>query len=243
VTLDLASPLFPEDGPPKSYWSTTDGSFEERPAALAGDKVVVEGTHFSRVFAGVTPMVCSPIPICGQKQCHCQMALNLDVLCKTPNTQCELEIAWTAPRSGEECEGYVWGTSQLMKGVTAFCSPLPGQPEECEIRIPKSRFPMAAQHIEDIRGSFPDFLTIDRDEGRKKMRRALAKQSFIAREGRAAIPPNQIDEYPPAVTAEGGAGASTREINGSDNGGAGSCMRHQITNLPDGNSVRIIAVP
>jgi hypothetical protein len=244
VTLELTTPLFAEDPLPKGYWSTPDGSFEELPAQLVGEKLVIENTHFSQVFAGVTPFVCSPIPLCAQKQCHCQMAGNLEVLCKTPNTECELEIAWTAPRRDHVCEGYVWNTSQLVKGVTAFCSPLPGQPEECEIKVPRSRYPMAAQHIEDVRGLFADLLTLDRDDERvPRARRRAARASFVARVGRAAIPPNQIDEYPPAMTAEGGANASTREIDGSDNQGAGSCMGNQAGILPDGTSVRIVAVP
>lgn len=49
------------------------------------------------------------------------------------------------------------------------------------------------------------------------------------------------DEYPPAMMAEGGEGASVRYIDESDNRGAGSSMGHQVRTqgLEAGDKVHI----
>ena len=43
-----------------------------------------------------------------------------------------------------------------------------------------------------------------------------------------------LDEYPPAMSKEGGFGADIRGINRSDNRGSGSSAGHQLRNYPDG---------
>ena len=48
------------------------------------------------------------------------------------------------------------------------------------------------------------------------------------------IPGLDRDEYPPAMSLEGGNGASVRHINPSDNRGAGSKASHQLKTYPDG---------
>jgi hypothetical protein len=48
------------------------------------------------------------------------------------------------------------------------------------------------------------------------------------------------DEYPPAVTAEGGAGASIRNIPPGDNRGAGASLGNQIRDVPNGGKIRIV---
>jgi hypothetical protein len=47
------------------------------------------------------------------------------------------------------------------------------------------------------------------------------------------------DEYPPAMFAEGGSGASVRPISSSDNRGAGSCIGAQCRGLDDGSKIQI----
>ena len=54
------------------------------------------------------------------------------------------------------------------------------------------------------------------------------------------VPGKQLDEYPPAMFKEGGAGASIRPISPSSNMGAGASLGNQIRRLPDGTKVRII---
>jgi hypothetical protein len=47
------------------------------------------------------------------------------------------------------------------------------------------------------------------------------------------------DEYPPAMSSEGGSGADVRYIDPADNRGAGSTMGHQLDGYPDGTKFRI----
>jgi Deoxyribonuclease NucA/NucB len=48
------------------------------------------------------------------------------------------------------------------------------------------------------------------------------------------------DEYPPAVSQEGGKGASVRPIDPSDNRGAESTMGKQMQSYPNGTQVEIV---
>ncbi|WP_423815646.1 NucA/NucB deoxyribonuclease domain-containing protein [Ralstonia solanacearum species complex bacterium KE056] len=48
-----------------------------------------------------------------------------------------------------------------------------------------------------------------------------------------------LDEYPPAMFKEGGAGASVRAISPRDNMSAGACIGNACRGLPDGTRVRI----
>jgi hypothetical protein len=59
------------------------------------------------------------------------------------------------------------------------------------------------------------------------------------RAGTAPVKGKDRDEYPPASTAEGGAGASVRPIDSSDNRGAGAAWGNTIKSLPDGTKVEI----
>ena len=52
------------------------------------------------------------------------------------------------------------------------------------------------------------------------------------------IPGLDGDEYPPAMSLEGGNGASVRHINFSDNRGSGSKASHQLKTYPDGTKYR-----
>lgn len=106
-------------------------------------------------------------------------------------------------------------------------------------------YPEAAQHAreaihgmswqgEQVKGGTqPIELTIDRT-GRKDRRRESMKQ----------VPDTQPgvdrDEYPPALFAEGGAGASVKYIDASDNRRAGAAIREQTKNLANGEEVIVV---
>ena len=102
--------------------------------------------------------------------------------------------------------------------------------------VSKSKYPQAAQHIEDAQSAGkPSILTINRS-GAAANRRASLKNE----------PPTKgldRDEYPPAMSGEGGAGASVRSISPKDNRGAGSCIGHQCRSIPDGGMVEIKVIP
>lgn len=52
------------------------------------------------------------------------------------------------------------------------------------------------------------------------------------------IPDKDLDEYPPAMSREGGKGSSIRAINLSDNRGFGSSAGHQLRKYPDGTKYK-----
>ena len=102
-----------------------------------------------------------------------------------------------------------------------------------ECHISRSKYPETAKHIEDaINEGQPDELTIDR--GGAKQNRAQSLKGYDK------VPGKQLDEYPPAMFKEGGAGAHVRAISGSDNMGSGSSMGHQLRPYPDGTKVKFI---
>jgi hypothetical protein len=49
-----------------------------------------------------------------------------------------------------------------------------------------------------------------------------------------------LDEYPPAMFSEGGAGASVRPMTRAQNRGMGACIGNQCRGLPDGTQVDIV---
>ena len=101
-----------------------------------------------------------------------------------------------------------------------------------EIKLPKSKYPESAQHIEDaIKNGQPDVLTIKRGEANANRRASL--------KGLDKVPGKDLDEYPPEMFQEVGQGSSVRPINPSDNRGAGSTIGHRLRPYLDGTKVKI----
>ncbi|BAJ27167.1 MULTISPECIES: NucA/NucB deoxyribonuclease domain-containing protein [Kitasatospora] len=117
---------------------------------------------------------------------------------------------------------------------------------DAEIVVDRARFPESARHIEEAqqgtiwRGDRsqpgrpkPSILTIDKDEAHADANRADSLRGIATR------PPDDRDEYPPAMYREGGKGASVKYIPSSDNQGSGSSMGSAVRGLWDGARVRI----
>jgi len=105
-----------------------------------------------------------------------------------------------------------------------------------DVYIDPTQHPAAAGHAADAQAAGqPDVLTVQRPG--KDDRRAEATA------GTPTQPGLDRDEYPPAVTAEGGQGASVRLIPSSDNRGAGGSLGQQIKDVPDGGKIRIVPKP
>mgnify|MGYP000316215595 FL=1 len=101
-----------------------------------------------------------------------------------------------------------------------------------EIELSISEYPESAKHIEDaIKKGQPDELTLDR-----KSAYANRKESL---KGTKTVPGMDRDEYPFAMTKEGGAGADIRHIPYSDNRGSGSYLRWQLDKISDGKTFKI----
>jgi hypothetical protein len=130
----------------------------------------------------------------------------------------------TLPVGGSDGEGGGWrgGSGEGTKageaeGVTSI------------IEIPSGRFGQAAEHAQDaINAGQPDTLTIDRARA--------AENRLAATGGLEKVPGMHLDEYPPAMFEEGGAGASVRAISPHDNMSLGAYIGVCCRRLPDGGA-------
>ena len=110
-----------------------------------------------------------------------------------------------------------------------------GKPRD--VIIHRAQHPEAAEHIEHAqRNGQPTVLHINR---------AGANANRAASTGGVKLNPKpaphyERDEYPPAFTREGGHNANVRFIKPHDNRGAGSTMRAQTRDLPDGSKIRVL---
>lgn len=100
------------------------------------------------------------------------------------------------------------------------------------VKINKTKYPEAAKHIEDAKAAgHPEILTVDRTASKANRRASL--------KGTKTKPNMDRDEYPPAMTKEGGKGASVKHINPSQNRGAGKSMGSQLKDVPNGGKFKI----
>lgn len=100
------------------------------------------------------------------------------------------------------------------------------------ITLSRSTHGEAAEHAADaISAGKPRVLTIDRSGASANRRASIG--------GRDKVNGKHLDEYPPAMFKEGGAGASVRPVNPRDNMSAGACIGNACRGLPDGSQVQI----
>jgi RHS repeat-associated protein len=101
-----------------------------------------------------------------------------------------------------------------------------------EVTLSRKLHGEAAVHAEDaIRAGKPDILTIDRSAAAANRRASTGPLEVV--------PGKHLDEYPPAMFQEGGAGASVRPVNPRDNMAAGACIGNACRGLPNGAQIRI----
>ena len=101
-----------------------------------------------------------------------------------------------------------------------------------KVQISRSKHPDVADHIADAqKAGKPDILTIDRPGAPGNRAESLA--------GHEKVPGKHLDEYPPAMFKEGGAGASVRAVDPAQNMGAGACIGNACRGLPEGAKVKI----
>ena len=100
------------------------------------------------------------------------------------------------------------------------------------VQLSQSTYPEATDHIQDaIAAGQPALLHIARDEQEANREASLAP--FPPRSG------YDRDEYPPAMSDEGGGGASVRYIDPSDNRGAGATMGNALEDWCNDQPFRI----
>lgn len=110
---------------------------------------------------------------------------------------------------------------------------------ECErrkrsvpVRFSRRRWPNISNHISDVRSRYPAVLHIDRagaDENRRRATRGIPTKRNYDR-----------DEYPPAVSEEGGAGADVRYVRSAENRSAGAFLGGRLRPYCDGQPFRMI---
>jgi RHS repeat-associated protein len=109
-------------------------------------------------------------------------------------------------------------------------------PTPKDVYIDPNKYPAAAGNAEaGQKEGQPDVLTVQRPGTSGRRNQAVSGTPTQAGTDR--------DEYPPAVTAEGGRGARVRNIPSSDNRGAGASVGNQIRDVPNGGKIRIIPKP
>jgi hypothetical protein len=119
---------------------------------------------------------------------------------------------------------------------TALAASCQRQHNSVHVELSASRYPEATDHIADaIDAGQPSLLHIARDE--EEANRAASLADYAPRPGL------DRDEWAPAVSDEGGAGADVRYIDPSDNRGAGASMGNQLEDWCNGQPFRIDIVP
>jgi hypothetical protein len=117
--------------------------------------------------------------------------------------------------------------------VAASCQ---AQHNSVHVQLSSSRYPETTDHIADaIAAGQPSLLHIDRAD--EDAHRAASLADYPPR------PNFDRDEYPPAVSAEGGSGADVRYIDPSDNRGAGATMGNALEDWCNGQPFRLDIVP
>ena len=117
-------------------------------------------------------------------------------------------------------------------GGAAVAAQIAADNSTCEVvDLDNARHARILDHAHDaIDRGLPERLTIDR-EGAAGNRR-LSLRGIPTRAG------FDRDEYPPATSAEGGAGASVRYVGSSENRSAGARLGREIRGLPEGACFR-----
>lgn len=111
----------------------------------------------------------------------------------------------------------------------------PAKPHD--VIVSRARHPESAAHIEHAqRLGQPTVLTLDRagaTQRRQESLRHIKRKSWTAHD-------KDRDEYPFAMTREGGSNSSVRYVGASDNRSAGKSIGHQVRNVPDGERIRVL---
>ncbi len=120
--------------------------------------------------------------------------------------------------------------------ASASAEPCTRQRSSIAIRLSRSRYPYTTAHVTDaIASGEAALLHIDRagaDQNRRESLRGIPTKPLYDR-----------DEYPPAVSREGGYRADVRYVPSADNRGAGSVMGAELSGWCGGQPFRIRLVP
>lgn len=137
--------------------------------------------------------------------------------------------AWTSPVSNAAVKAANKAAARQAAARAAM--------KPIDVVIRRSQYPKAAAHIEYAQKmGQPTVLTIDRASADLRRKQSL---QYIKRKESSPKGMDR-DEYPPAMTLEGGANSSVHYIPQHDNRGVGKFIDHQTKGLPDGARIRIL---
>jgi Deoxyribonuclease NucA/NucB len=121
-------------------------------------------------------------------------------------------------------------------GHEAFAAACESQHNSVRVALSASKYPETTDHISDaIAAGQPSLLHIDRADG--DAHRAASLADYPPRSG------FDRDEWPMAVSAEGGAGADVRYISPSDNRGSGATVGNALEGWCEDQPFRIDIAP
>jgi len=157
-------------------------------------------------------------------------------------------IASVSPERRKALRNLAAGLAVLAVALTAFgdlsaAGPASAAAESCSrrrssisVRLSRARYPYTTAHVTDaIASGEAALLHIDRagaDQNRRESLRGIPTKPRYDR-----------DEYPPAVSREGGYDADVRYVPSADNRGAGSVMGAELAGWCGGQPFRIRLVP
>lgn len=104
-----------------------------------------------------------------------------------------------------------------------------------KIEVSAARWPHIADHVADVRKHYREVLHLDRAGADENRSQSLA--GFPTRKG------YDRDEYPPALSAEGGEGANVRYVIASENRSQGSVMGNALEPYCNGTHFEEVPVP
>lgn len=133
------------------------------------------------------------------------------------------------------CSSVALGTSPAVApvAVAASCT---SQHNSVYVELSRSRYPLTIDHIEDAQADGqPALLHVDRENA--DLHRDQSLEGWPTKSG------YDRDEYPPAMSREGGYGADVRYVPSSDNRGAGSSMGAQLSGWCEDQPFRFTFVP
>jgi hypothetical protein len=106
-----------------------------------------------------------------------------------------------------------------------------------DVLVRRRDYPQAAAHVEHAqRLGQPTILTLDRRHAAARRHDSLYG---VGKNGARPGKGYDRDEYPFAVSSQGGSGASVKFVPAHENRGAGAAIARQVRHLPDGTRIRV----
>ncbi len=129
------------------------------------------------------------------------------------------------------CVAVVFATVAVALGGSATATACERQSSSVHVVLSEARYPQTSDHTLDaIAAGEAALLHIDRAD--EDLHRSQSLAPFPPRSG------YDRDEYPPAMSREGGTGADVRYIDPSDNRGAGAVMGNALEDYCEGQPFR-----